>query len=525
MKRLMTAAAIAAALALAAAPATAKNVLKWASQGDALTADPHSQNEGPTNAATLQIYETLVFRDPNMKLIPALATSWGTLKGKPTVWEFKLRKGVKFHDGSPMTADDVVFSFNRAKMKTSDFKGYLASVTEIKKIDSHTIHLITKGPNPILPNQMTQVAIMSQAWAKKHKVEKPQDFKAGEENYAARNANGTGPFMLKLREPGVRTILVRNKNWWGWKQAGGNVDEVHYTPIKNAATRVAALLSGQVDFVLDPPFQDLGRIQRSANLKVVQTPQIRTIFLGLDTGVKELRTSNVKGKNPFADRRVREAMYRAIDIAAIQKVVMRGLAVPAGIITSPGVNGYNGNLNKRLAYDPKKAKELLTAAGYPNGFSVRLDCPNNRYNNDEKICIAVVGMLGKIGIKVNLDAIPKSKHFPKIQKRVSDFYMLGWGVPTLDSHYVFTYLYRSKGPWNATGFKNPRVDELTAAMPVTVDLKKRDAMIAEAWKIAKDAIVYIPLHHQVIAWGMSKKVTLPIRADDSPHFRWAKVSK
>jgi len=525
MKRLMTAAAVAAALAVAAMPASAKNVLKWASQGDALTADPHSQNEGPTNAATLQIYESLVFRDPGMKLIPALATSWSTVAGKPNVWEFKLRKGVKFHDGSAFSADDVVFTMQRIKLPTSDFKNYVKSVVEVKKVDSHTVQLITKGPNPILPNQLTQIGIMSAAWAKKHKVEKPLDFKNKEESYAARHANGTGPYMLKLREPGVRTILVRNPAWWGWKDAGGNVDEIVYTPIKNAATRVAALLSGQVDFVLDPPFQDLNRIGRSAKLKVVQTPQIRTIFLGLDTGVKELRTSDVKGKNPFADAKVREAMYRAIDIAAIRKVVMRGLAVPAGIITSPGVHGYTKALNERPSYDPAKAKALLAEAGYPNGFTVRLDCPNNRYNNDEKICIAVVGMLGKVGIKINLDAIPKSKHFPKIQKRVTDFYMLGWGVPTLDSHYVFTYLYHSKGPWNATGYANPRVDELTDAMPVTVDLKKRDAMIAEAWKHVKGANAYLPLHHQVIVWGMSKKLDLPIRADDSPHFRWAKMSK
>ncbi len=525
MKRLTTAAAIVAALAIAAAPASAKNVLKWASQGDALTADPHSQNEGPTNSATLQIYEGLVFRDPSMKLVPALATSWSTVAGKPDVWEFKLRKGVKYHDGTPFTADDVVFTMNRVKLPTSDFKNYVKSVVEVKKVDSHTVQLITKGPNPILPNQLTQIGIMSAAWAKKHKVEKPQDFKNNEENYAARHANGTGPYRLKLREPGVRTILERNPDWWGWKQAGGNVDEIVYTPIKNAATRVAALLSGQVDFVLDPPFQDLNRIGRSARLKIVQTPQIRTIFLGLDTGIAELRTSDVKGRNPFADARVREAMYRAIDIAAIRKVVMRGLAVPAGIITSPGVHGYTDALNGRPAHDPAKAKALLAEAGYPNGFQVRLDCPNNRYNNDEKICIAVVGMLGKVGIKVTLDAIPKSKHFPKIQKRVTDFYMLGWGVPTLDSHYVFTYLYHSKGPWNATGYANARVDELTDAMPVTVDLAKRDAMIAEAWKQVKADTVYIPLHHQVIVWGMSKKLDLPIRADDSPHFRWAKLSQ
>ena len=525
MKRAIVVATVATAISIGATGVEARNVLRWTSQGDSITADPHSANEAPTIAAALQVHDALVDRDWNMKLIAGLATGWRTLPGRPTVWEFTLRRGVKFHDGSPFTADDVIFSLNRAKQKTSDMKVYVRNIVEMKMIDDYTLRLVTGGPNPILPSQLTAVAIMSRTWAAKHKSEKPLDFRNSEEGYAARHANGTGPYMLKLREPGVRTILVRNAAWWGWKDAGGNVDEIVYTPIKNAATRVAALLSGQVDFVLDPPFQDLNRIGRSAKLKVVQTPQIRTIFLGLDTGVKELRTSDVKGKNPFADAKVREAMYRAIDIAAIRKVVMRGLAVPAGIITSPGVHGYTKALNERPAYDPAKAKALLAEAGYPNGFTVRLDCPNNRYNNDEKICIAVVGMLGKVGIKVNLDAIPKSKHFPKIQKRVTDFYMLGWGVPTLDSHYVFTYLYHSKGPWNATGYANPRVDELTDAMPVTVDLKKRDAMIAEAWKHVKGANAYLPLHHQVIVWGMSKKLDLPIRADDSPHFRWAKMSK
>ena len=525
MKRLMTAAAVAAALAVAAMPASAKNVLKWASQGDAITADPHSANEAPTIAAALQVHDALVDRDQNMKLIAGLATEWGTLSGQPTVWKFKLRKGVKFHDGSPFTADDVIFSYRRAAQKSSDMKVYVASIKEMKKIDDHTIQFVTKGPNPILPSQLTAVAIMSKAWSTRNKVELPQNYRKQEESYAARHANGTGPFILKLREPGVRTILVRNKDWWGWQQAGGNIDEIVYTPVKNAATRVAALLSGQVDFILDPPFQDLGRIKRNPKLKLVRKAQIRTIFFGVDSGSKELRTSDVKGKNPFADRRVREAMYRAIDIEAIRRVVMKGFSVPAGIITPPGVNGHTPELDKRLAYDPDRAKDLLAEAGYPNGFSVRLDCPNNRYNNDEKICVAAVGMLGKIGIKINLDALPKSKHFVKIGNRTSDFYMLGWGVPTLDSHFVFGYLFASKGAWNGTGYKNARVDELTAAMPVTSDPKKRDAIIAEAWKIVKDDIVYLPLHHQVIVWGMSKKLDLPMRADDFAYFRWAKLAK
>ena len=525
MKRAIVVATVATAISIGATGVEARNVLRWTSQGDSITADPHSANEAPTIAAALQVHDALVDRDWNMKLIAGLATGWRTLPGRPTVWEFTLRRGVKFHDGSPFTADDVIFSLNRAKQKTSDMKVYVRNIVEMKMIDDYTLRLVTGGPNPILPSQLTAVAIMSRTWAAKHKSEKPLDFRNSEEGYAARHANGTGPYMLKLREPGVRTILVRNPDWWGWKDAGGNVDEIVYTPIKNAATRVAALLSGQVDFVLDPPFQDLGRIERNPRLKLLRKAQIRTIFFGLDSGSGELRTSDVKGKNPFADRRVREAMYRAIDIEAIRRVVMKGFALPAGIVTPPGVNGHTPELDKRLPYDPAKARKLLAAAGYPNGFAVRLDCPNNRYNNDEKICIAVVGMLGKVGIEVNLDALPKSRHFVKVAKRASDFYMLGWGVPTLDSHFVFSYLFGSKGAWNRTGYMNARVDELTAKMPIEPDRKKRNAYIAEAWKIVKNDIVYLPLHHQVIVWAMSKNLDLRMRADDFAHFRWAKLKK
>ena len=499
--------------------ANAENTLRWASQGDALTFDPHSQNEGPTNAANLQVYEPLITRTHKLELEPALATEWKVVN--PTTWEFTLRQGVKFHDGADFTAEDVVFTFERAKHEVSDFKGYITSVAEVKAIDDYTVHIITDGPNPILPNQLTQIGIVDKGWAEANNVTKPQDFKGGEETYAVRNANGTGAFKLELREPDVRTITVKNNDWWGLEKYNHNIDKIIYTPIANQATRVSALLSGELDFVLDPPLQDLQRIESTAGLKVVSVNQIRTIFLGMDQGVAELRSSSVKGKNPLADKRVRQAMYQSIDINAIQKKVMRGLSIPAGMITSPGVHGYTDKLDTRLEYDVEAAKQLMADAGYGDGFDIRLDCPNNRYNNDEAICQAVVGMLGKIGVKVNLEAIPKSLHFPKIQNRETDFYMLGWGVPTLDSHYVFHYLFQSDGPWNATGFNNARIDELAHAMEVETDLAKRDGMIEEVWDAANGDIVYLPLHHQVIAWGMSDKLDLPIVANDSPRFYWA----
>jgi peptide/nickel transport system substrate-binding protein len=514
---------LATASAVAAfAPTTADaKPLKWASQGDALTLDPHAQNEGPTSTMNGQFYDALILRDANLAKIPGLATSWSPVE--PTVWEFKLREGVTFHEGQPFTADDVVFSFNRALSETSDFKNYVNSITEVKKVDDFTVQIVTDGPNPILPDQITSILIMDQEWSKENGVENPQDYASQEETHAVRNANGTGAFILTKRDPGIETRMKINENWWGWgvTDPKTNVTEVIYTPVANASTRVAALLSGEVDYVLDPPLQDLKRVAAQPNLKVEQINQIRTIFYGLDVGADELRNSSVSGKNPFKDPKVREAMYKAIDVEAIKAKTMRGLSFPAGIITSPGVHGFTKALDERMAMDIDGAKALLAEAGYPDGFKVQLDCPNNRYNNDEAICQATVGMLAQIGIEVNLNARPKSIHFKALQNKESDFYMLGWGVPTLDSHYVFSYLAASDGSWNFTNFSDARMDELTDAMEVETDSAKRDAMIQEAWEILKASNAYLPLHHQVIAWGMNSDLELPIIPNDSPRFRMA----
>jgi len=510
--------AAAAAAMLASTPALAENVLRWTSQGDALTLDPMSQNEGPTNSMNGQIYETLVTRDAGMKLQPELAVSWTSA---PDGWTFKLREGVTYHDGSAFTAEDVAFSIVRAQSPSSDFKEQVKNITSVEIIDDYTVKLMTDGPNPILPNQLTSTYILDKGWAEKHNVVVPQDFKAKEETYAVRNANGTGPFKVVSRAPDELTVLERNTAWWGDKLFPGNIDRIEYRPIGNAATRVAALLSGEVDFVLDPPLQDLKRIEASDGLKVITVAQIRSIFFGMDQGSDELRTSDVKGKNPFKDVRVREAFNLAIDKSAIQRVVMEGLSFPTAMITPPGVLGNTPENDPPFGFDVAKSKALLAEAGYPNGFTVRLDCPNNRYNNDEKICQAAVAMLAKVGVKVNLEAIPKAQHFPKIQKRSTDFYMLGWGVPTLDSHYVFSYLLAKEGSWNATGYDNARVNEITEAIATETDIEKRTAMIDEAWTLIQADKPYVPIHHQVIAWGLSDKLDVPIGADDALRPRFA----
>ncbi|WP_040609331.1 ABC transporter substrate-binding protein [Pseudooceanicola batsensis] len=491
--------------------ADAQNVLRWTSQGDALTLDPMSQNEGPTNAMNGTIYESLVSRNPSLELVPELAESW---EPGPDGWTFKLREGVKFHDGADFTAEDVVFSFERAMAESSDFKEQAKNVASVEVIDDHTVKLVTDGPNPILANQLTSIMMVDKGWAEANDIVTPQNYAADEETYAVRNANGTGPFMVESRAPEELTVLVANPDWWGKDEFPGNLDRIEYRPISNAATRVAALLSGEVDFVLDPPLQDLERLRAADGLKVETVAQIRSIFFGMDQGIDTLRSSNLE-ENPFKDQKVREAFNLAIDREAIKRVAMEGLSFPTAMITPPGVMGNTPELDEPYGYDVERAKSLMEEAGYADGFSVQLDCPNDRYINDEAICQAAVSMLARIGVDVQLDAIPKAQHFPKIQNRTSDFYMLGWGVPTLDSHYVFSYLLAKDGSWNATGYDNERVNEITQLITTETDLEKRAALIDEAWQIVREEMPYLPLHHQVIAWAMSEDFDIPIAADDA----------
>ena len=493
--------------------------IKWSMQGDSLTLDPHAQNEGPTTQVSRQIYEALVTRGLDMSIGPQLATKWKAVD--PNTWYFFLREDVKFSNGQPMTSEDVVFSILRAKQRTSDFKEYISTISGVKAIDKYTVQIKTSKPNPILLNQLSNIFIMSKEWSAKNFALSPQNWDAGQETFSATNAMGTGPFKITLREPNTKTVFKKNGKWWG--NVEHNITEIQLLPIKNAATRVAALLSGEIDLVTDAPVQDLGRIESSAGHKVASTPQMRTIFLGMDQAVDKLRSGNT-GDNPFKKKEVRQALYQAIDIDAIKKKVMRGLSEPAGIITFPGVNGYTTDLDKRLPYDVDAAKKLLADAGYPNGFDVELRCPNDRYVNDEAICTAVVGMLGKIGVNVNLFSQTKSKHFKELKDNQGDFYMLGWGVPTLDSHYVFHYLYETDASWNKVNFSNADVDAAIRVMEGEVDLDKRNAAIAKAWKIVKDDIAYLPLHHQVISWASKSNVDVPIRPNNEPLFRFSKVN-
>ncbi len=498
--------------------------VRVANQGDALSMDPHSLNESLQLSVNGNVYEPLVDRNKDLSLAPALATSWK--QTSPNVWRFELRKGVQFHDGTPFTADDVIFSFARTQVEGSDMKSYTNDFKEVRKISDFVVEIETKAPFPILPDVISLVYIMSKKWAETNQATRPVDRRKGVENAASFRANGTGPFRLRERQPNVRTSFVRNGAYWG--KIEGNVTEVIFTPIGNDATRVAALLSGEIDVMEPVPVQDIPRVNASANARAITGPELRTIFLGMDQKRDELLYSSVKGKNPFKDKRVRQAFYQAIDIEGIKRTVMRGASNPTALMVGPGINGYLPDLNKRPTFDTEAAKKLLAEAGYPNGFEVTMNCPNDRYVNDGQICEAVAANLSRVNVKVNLLAETKGTYFPKILRRDTSFYMLGWTPGTYDSHNALNALMRcvddkGSGQFNLGSYCNPKVDELTLKIQSETDKAKRSAMIKEAFELHAADIGHVPLHQQALAWGVSKKVEVVQRADNFMPFRYISV--
>lgn len=520
LKALLAAAALSAVIA---APVQAQT-LRWAAQNDILTLDPHSQNHATTNTILGHAYEGLTRYNAKYEVEPALATKWTYVT--PTQVRFELRKGVKFHDGSPFTADDVVFSYGRIKQPNGTMGIYVAGVTDVKKVDDHTVDFILSAPNPILLRNSINFFIMSKAWAEKNRTTNVQDYKNKEENYASRHAMGTGPYKITGWTPEQRVTMTQNADWWD--KHTSNVKEVVYTPIKSDPTRVAALLSGDVDLLTDLPTQDVARLRNDAKLKILDGHEVRTIFLAPDMGSPELKYSNVKGKNPFADKRVRQALSLAIDRAAIQRNTMRGLSMPAALIVAPGVNGHDPALDTPPKADPEAAKKLLAEAGYPDGFEVRLNCPNNRYVNDEEICQAIVAMWARIGVKTTLAAENMATFIQKVQNFDSSIYLLGWGVATYDALYSLQSLVRTRtsgadGNFNFSKVSDPTVDRLVDAMKSETDTAKRNAMIREALIRTRDEALLIPLHHQVRPWAMKQNVTTIHRSDDRSEVRYTTI--
>lgn len=517
--------AISAVLALSAIQIHAKT-FKWSSASDIPTWDIHSQNNALSNGIHAAVYESLVYYNSRtFKPEPLLAASWNQIS--PTQLRVTLRTGVKFHDGSPFTADDAVFSLERAMAPTSNFKVYTEGISRVVKVNANTLDIITSGPNPVLINQLTELRMMSKAWAEKNRTTAPKDIKTQDENFAHRNAMGTGPFMLKEWQPDQRLVLTRNPNYWG--KIDSNVTEIVYNPIRATATRMAALLSGEVDFVLDPSPQDLPRVRSNANLAVLDGVENRTIFLGMDQHRNELVGSNIKGKNPLKDVRVRKALYQAIDINTIHRVTMRGQSQVTGALVAPQVAGWTDSVHTRFPFDEAAARNLLAEAGYKDGFEVDFACPNNRYINDEAICQAVTAMWAKIGVRAKLRTMPLVTYFPMIQRYEASIYMLGWGVPTFDALYSLQSLVRTVGTggdgnYNVGRYSNPKMDAIVDRAKTETDPFIRPRLLTEALQLQNDDVAHIPLHNQVIPWAMKRNVSVVHRADNRLDWRLVKVN-
>ena len=506
--------------------ASLAQTLRWASQGDPQTMDPHSQNESLTNMVNGQFYEQLTRRDRDLNLVPGLATSWQQVS--PLLWRFKLRAGVKFHDGSPFTADDVVFSVNRAKAPSSQVANYANSVGVPRKIDELTVEFQLTSVNPIFLQHIDTLWMMSKSWSEAHRVSKPLDFKNKEESFASMNANGTGPYLLVLRQPGIKTVYKRNPAWWG--KFEGNVQEVVLTPIANDATRLAALVSGEIDFVLDPAPRDIPRLRNTSGIKVIDGPENRLIFIAMDQARDKLLYGDVPGgKNPFKDLRVRRALYQAIDIEAIRAKLMNGLSVPTGGLSTAATGG-DPRLETRLPFDLVAARKLMRDAGYAEGFEVTFDCPNNRYVNDEKICQALAAMWSQLKIKVKVSAMPRTTYFPKLERLDTSLYLFGWGGAITDPEVIMTPVFRSRGEqgigaYNYGNVRNEKFDQLAALSSVETDPKLREQQIFAAISEYKEQVHVIPLHRQMIPWAMRNSVTVVHRPDNRLEMSWVTVGK
>ena len=508
------------AAGLALTPLSHAKTLRFASAFDPQTMDPHSIALLYHSRINTQIYEGLINRDRNFALEGSLALSWQAVN--PTTWRFRLRPNVRFHDGSTMTPDDVVFSIERALAKTSQRSFQLRGVTGAKKVDESTIDILLAAPDAVLPEKLIQVAIMSRDWSAKHNVALPQDYNAKQETHAVRNANGTGPYMLKSYEPDNRVVLVANPHWWGKR---GNVDEATYQVIQSDATRLAALASGQVDFVVDPPFQDVPRLKSEGRFKLSQTTDIGTQYLGFDQARDELQFSDVKGRNPFKDLRVRRAIYHAIDVDTIVAKVLRGQARPTGAHLSALVDGHVPELEKRLPYDPNAARALLKEAGYADGFGVTLDCVNIAFR--AAVCQAIAGMLAQIGIRVTFQPFPTATFFPKLTQASSSFFEFGW-TPTPDPWATLNAIVRSftdggPGAFNGGRYSNPKLDALVDGMRVEPDLAKRRKMVGDVLRIVHAELPLIPLYRRTLTWVMRPNVSVAQWPNDILELRFVQV--
>ena len=493
---------------------------------DPVTLDPHALNAGSTTFVTRSIYEPLVGRGRNNENVPALATEWAQIE--PLRWRFRLRRDVRFHDGSPFDADDVIFSINRAKTGASGFVSYVSTIQRVEKVDSHTVDIVTTAPDPLLPDSLTRVFIMDSHWARQVGAEEPAvPGNTAAKFYSSDHENGTGPYKLVSFEPGGGHLELEGfTDWWGPRE--GNVDKVVYRTIGDAGPRVATLLAGDVDLITDVPPQLIERLRARSDIRVDSGPENRTIFLAFDQFSDQLLHGSAKG-NPFKDRRVRQAVYQTIDAEAIRARLMDGESLPTSFLWAPSVFGYDATHDKRPPVDYAAARDLLKDAGYPDGFSVVLDCPAQRYVNSREICEAIGAMLARIRIKVSVNVLPFPIYISRTTSFDSSFYLMGWAAPTFDALFTLQALVRSRvdgtadGSWNWGRYSNPDADALIDQIKTTANPTKRAKLMLQVHAMVRADAGYVPLHDQMIVWAMKKNISAVLQPENQLDVKWVQV--
>lgn len=489
---------IASAVALGLSFSVQAADIKIAYDADPVSLDPHEQLSGGTLQLSHMTFDPLVRWASDLSFEPRLAESWERIDD--TTMRFNLRKGVKFHSGNEMTADDVVWTFERLK-ESPDFKGVFAVFSGLTKVDDYTIDLISIEPFPLVLNNATYIFPMDSKFYSgqdENGKDKAELVKHGD-SFASRQLSGTGPFVVTSREQGVKVEFARFADYWD-TSSPGNVDNITLTPIKEDATRVAALLSGDVDFIAPVAPTDHSLIEKNDKADLITMAGTRIITFQM----------NQERREEFKDARVRNAIVYAINNEAIVKKIMKGFATAGAQFSPAGYLGHNEALTPR--YDLEKAKALMAEAGYADGFSITMMAPNNRYVNDDKIAQAVASMLAKIKIKVDLKTVPKAQYWPAFDERAADMMMIGWHSDTEDSNNFFEFLSAcvdteaGLGQYNSGNYCNPEADKLMVAANAEIDVAKRTEMLQQVETMLHEDAAFVPLHWQNLAWAAAKNV-------------------